>query len=164
MEAEIAMKLNPFIFVRGALALLSAAGATAVAQEEEQSIRCKEVPAVVTSAFEKAFPKAKIKGCAREVEDGRTAFEISSTQGKVSRDVLYYADGKLIVVEETIATGSLPEPVQNAFHTKFPTGKITLAEKLTRDSVVTYELQVRRKGETIEVVFDPTGKQLEAQP
>ena len=77
--------------------------------------------------------------------------------------MLYYEDGKLIVVEETIATGSLPKPVQNAFHKKFPNGKITLAEKLTRDSSVTYELQVKRKDEIIEIVFDRDGKELEPQ-
>jgi hypothetical protein len=155
------MQFFVHMIVLGALAFLLGEGTTASAQDEEQDIRCTEVPAAVTSAFTQAFPKAAIKGCTKEVEDGKTAYEISSTEGKAGRDVLYYADGKLIVVEETIATGSLPEPVQNAFHKKFPKGKITLAEKLTRDSSVTYELEVKREGEVIEIVFDRNGKELE---
>ena len=149
------------MFVRGALALLLGGGATAFAQDGELTIQCKEVPAAVTSAFAKAYPTATIKGCAKEVEKGQTSYEISSIDGKTARDILYHADGKLIVVEETIDIGSLPEPVQRAAHEKVPKGEIILAEKLTHDSSVTYELQVKDKGETMEIVLDPDGKELE---
>ena len=130
------MKLFIRIFARATLGLLLSAGSIASAQEEEgQTIPCKDVPAAVTSAFAQVYPAAKIKGCVKEVEDGKTAYEVSSTENGTGRDVLYYADGKLIVVEETIAIAGLPEPVRRAADKKFPNGKITLSEKLTRELI-----------------------------
>lgn len=142
-------------------AILVGLGATAFAQDQEQIIQCRKVPVAVRSAFEKTYPRARIKGCAKELEKNKTAYEISSVEGKKARDVLYYPDGRLIVVEETIAIGSLPTAVRQAVHKKFPNGEIILAEKLMRGSAVTYEFQIRHKGKTVEVAFDPQGKEVE---
>ena len=79
------------------------------AAAQEQTIECADVPAAVRTAFQKEYPKATIQGCAKEVEDDKTAYEISSTEGKTKRDMLYYEDGTLIVVEEAIDAADLPK-------------------------------------------------------
>lgn len=132
------------------------------ASAQEQTIKCENVPTEVRTAFEKAYPKATVNGCAKEVEKGRTAYEIMSTEGKTGRDVLFHEDGKLIVVEETIPVGDLPEPVRQAVSKTFPGRAIELAEKLTRDATVMYEIHLRHRGERVEIVFDASGK--EAKP
>src|SRR5262245_26910546 len=119
--------------------LASATGALS----EEQEISCDAVPRPVRAAFEKAFPKATIKECAKEVEKGKTAYEISSIEGGTRRDVLFYADGRLIVVEEVIPVESAPDPVQQAVRKMYPGSEIRLAEKITRDGAVLYEFQVK---------------------
>jgi hypothetical protein len=144
----------------GALVVVLCGPASAPAQETEQKIACKEVPAPVRAAFAKTYPKATIKGCATELEEGKTAYEITSTEGKTGRDVLYYPDGKLIVVEETIAQGGLPEPVRQAVRKSFPGGSISLSEKVTRDASVAYEFHLKHKGKSWQVVFDPDGKEV----
>jgi putative PepSY-like beta-lactamase-inhibitor len=143
------------------LTLFVGLGGTAFAQDQEQIVQCKKVPVAVRSAFEKAYPKARIKGCAKELEKSKTAYEISSVEGKKGRDVLYYPDGRVIVVEETIAIGILPTPVKQAVHKKFPNGEIILAEKLMRGSAVTYEFQIKHKGKIVEIAFDPKGNEVE---
>jgi hypothetical protein len=141
----------------GILAIL--AGATS-ALAQEQEISCDAVPAAVRAAFEKKFPKANIRECAREVEKGQTAYEISSTEGETRRDALFHADGTLIVIEEAIAIESVPDPVQQAVRKRYPGGKITLAEKVTRDGAVLYEFKVRHLGKRVEIVFDPSGNEV----
>jgi hypothetical protein len=152
------MKLHRHKLAAGALLAILAGATSALAQE--QKISCTAVPTAVREAFAKAFPKATIKGCAKEVEKGRTSYEISSTEGETRRDVLFYADGRLIVVEEVIAFGSVPEPVQQAVHKRYPGGEIMLAEKLMRDATVLYEFRIKHRGKLVEVVFDPGGNEV----
>jgi hypothetical protein len=141
----------------GILAILATATS---ALAEEQEISCDAVPKPVRAAFEKAFPKATIKECAKEVEKGKTAYEISSTEGGTRRDVLFYADGRLIVIEEAVPVESTPDPVQQAVRKMYPGGEIALAEKITRDGAVLYEFRVKHRGKHVEIVFDPSGNEV----
>jgi len=136
--------------------LASAASALA----EEQEISCDAVPRAVRTAFETAFPKATIKECSKEIEKGKTAYEISSTEGGIHRDVLFHADGRLIVIEEAIPIENAPDPVQQAVRKMYPGGEIALAEKITRDGAVLYEFRVKHRGKHVEIVFDPSGNEV----
>jgi hypothetical protein len=159
---EVSMKHSRGQLARGALVfLLAGAGSTSA---QEQNISCEDVPAAARAAFEKAYPKATIRGCAQEVEDGKTAYEIASMEGETGRDVLFYADGTLIVVEETIALGEVPRPVQDALHKDYSDEEVRLAEKIMRDGTVLYEFQIEREGEPIEIAFDPNGDPVEIVP
>jgi hypothetical protein len=152
------MKIHRQMLAAGALfAILS--GATSVLAQE-QKISCTAVPPAVLKAFEKAFPKATIKGCAKEVEKGKTSYEISSTEGGTRRDVLFYADGRLVVVEEAIPFGSVPQSVQQAVHKRYPGGEIMLAEKLMRDATVLYEFRIKHRGKFVEIAFDTDGNEV----
>jgi hypothetical protein len=155
---EVAMKICLHKLATGSILALLTSAASALA--EEQEISCDAVPKPVRAAFEKAFPKATIKECAKEVEKGKTAYEISSIEGGTRRDVLFYADGRLIVVEEAIPIDSTPDAVQRAVRKMYPGGDITLAEKITRDGAVLYEFRVKHRGKQVEIVFDPSGNEV----
>jgi len=152
------MKLPRDRLARSALAVFLA-GTTGV-WAQERKLACDAVPAAVRAAFEKAFPEATIKGCAEEDEKGKTAYEITSTEGETGRDVLFYTDGTLAVVEETVAVRNLPDRVRQAVHKKYPDDPITLAEKVMRDAAVLYELRVRHRGKLVEAVFDADGNEM----
>jgi hypothetical protein len=108
----------------------------------------------VRTAFQKEYPKATTQGCAKEVENDKAAYEISSTEGKTKRDVLYYGDGTLIVVEEAIDAAELPKGVQQAIAEVLEDHKIELVEKLRRDDIVTYEIKSKHADVALEIVFD----------
>jgi hypothetical protein len=135
-------------------------GATSVSAQE-QEISCDDVPRAVHTAFTKAYPKATIKGCAKEVEEGKTVYEIASMESGTGRDVLFRADGMVIVVEETVAVGNVPDPVRQAVHKMYPDGAIMLAEKIMRDATVLYEFRVKSRDNLEEIVFDSSGKEVE---
>ena len=153
------MKFTRCSPARGALVVFLVGASSVSAQEQE--ISCDDVPRAVRAAFEKAYPKAAVNACAEEVEGGETVYEIASREGGTGRDVLFEADGGLILVEETVAVGDVPDPVQQAVHKMYPDGVITLAEKIMRDATVLYEFRVKDQDSLEEIVFDGSGKEVE---
>ncbi len=133
------------------------------ASAQEREIACKDVPATVRTAFDEAYPTAAIKTCAEELDKGQAAYEINSTDGDTARNVVFAADGKLIVVEEAIPTADLPEPVQQALRKKYPSRAIALAETVRRDGTIAYEIHLKpleRRGKGEQIVFDASGNEV----
>lgn len=127
-------------------------------EEGETQIARKDVPAAVMSAFEKAYPNATIKGYSKEMEKGKTIYEVESMEGKTHRDVTYYADGKLLMVEGSVEMKDVPPAVQRALEKKFPKAKVDLAEKVMAAGSVGYEFHVTTAaGKKAEVKFDALG-------
>jgi hypothetical protein len=139
------------------LAILVSFTGAAGASAQGQEISCDAVPVAVRAAFERAYPKAIIKSCAAEPEKSKTAFEITSMEGKTSRDVLFYPDGRLIVIKETIAFSDTPEAVRKAVHKKYPRATIALSERIMRANAMHYEFRVKQNGTPEQVVFDSRG-------
>ena len=128
--------------------------------DQEQTVNCDRLPPAVRTSFDKLFPEATVESCSEEEEMGRSAYEVTSVEGKTKRDTLFYADGALVVVEEAITAADLPRSVQQAWNESFASDSIVLAERVTRDGTVTYEIQSLRAGRFIETVFDANGKEL----
>jgi uncharacterized membrane protein YkoI len=129
-----------------------------LASAQEKKLDPKELPAPVLSAFKAAYPAAKITGASSEKENGKTTYEIESTDGKTKRDLAYTADGKVMEIEETIEMAAVPAEVKGALDKACPKGKVEKAEKVTEGKVVKYEFQVTEGKKKIEVAFDPAGK------
>src|SRR3990172_5700352 len=108
-------------------------------EDQEAKIEKKDVPAVVLAAFAKAFPKATVKGYAKEMEKGQTMYEVECVEGKTHRDVTFAPDGKLLMVEEEVEMSQVPEAVRQALEKKFPKAKVDIAEKITDGKTVAYE-------------------------
>ena len=141
-----------------AIAISLCLAAIGFAQEpQEKKVNKKNIPASVTAAAAKAFPKATIKGWSKETEDGKTFYEAEMVEGQTKRDVLFLPDGKIDLVEEEIAKASIPAAVQSALKTRYPKAEIDLAEKLTKDGTEQYELHLK-KAPKKEIVFTPDGK------
>jgi hypothetical protein len=130
-----------------ALSLSGFAGETKMAK--------KDLPAAVVQAFEKAYPKAVIKGAAKEMENGVTCYEIESTEGTIGRDIIYTVEGKAIEIEETLTAKELPDAVAKVFAKEAHGKHATKIEKTTKGEAVTYEFTMG-KGKAL--VIDPSGK------
>ena len=134
---------------------------------QERLLARKNLPGAVLAAFTEAYPKAAIKRCFKETQKGQTVYEIESVEGKTRRDIIYSADGKLILAEETLDVSEMPPGVKTALDKKFPGAKILRAEKVTKGAVVGYEFQIEPKTTRrrlprmrTEVVFDSMGNEL----
>lgn len=135
-------------------------GLSASSLTQERRISRKSVPAAVLAAFTKAYPKAMIKWCSKETSKGQTVYEIVSLEGKARRDIIFSADGALILAEESMDVSEMPPGVKAALDKKFPGAKILRSEKVTKGSVVGYEFQIKHNRKTTEVVFDSMGNEL----
>ena len=129
--------------------------------QKKGKFTAKDLPAAVSTAFQKAYPKAKILGASTETEKGVKYYEIESQDGSVRRDLLYTEDGNIQETEETIAPGEIPEAVKAALSKELPHAKILKSERSTTKSGLEYEMIAKVKGKTYEISFDPTGKLLE---
>lgn len=137
----------------------------AAAKDEagESKVTKKDVPVAVIAAFEKAYPKATIKGFSKEVEKGQTLYEIESVEGKMTRDATYAADGKVHAVEESVDMKDVSAAVQQALEKKYPKAKIRTAEKVMEGTSVGYEFKVTTpEGKKAEVKFDAKGKEVKS--
>jgi hypothetical protein len=129
----------------------------------DRKISKKDVPAAVLTAFETTYPKAVIKGLAIEKEDGKTFYEIESVDGKLSRDLLYLADGTVFEIEEGVTGADLPAAVKSAVVKEHPKGKVSKCEKTTHGSDVVYDCQVISGKAKYSMVIAPDGKVIKNQ-
>ncbi len=124
---------------------------------QETTLKKKDVPKAVLDAFAKSYPKATVKGYSKETEDGKVVYEVASSEGKVSRDITFNADGTTVTTEETLAFKDLPEAVRASFTKEYPKVKAAKWEKVTEGSVTKYEAQVTIGKKSSEVVYNPDG-------
>jgi hypothetical protein len=146
-------RLAPLLVLLLGITILLVAGTIA----GEKKITRKELPTAVLSAFEKAYPKAVIRGLSKEEENGKTFYEIESLDGKTHRDLLYSPDGTVAEIEQAVAVNDLPAAVKATVSKNFPKGKILKSERLTRDTVTEFEVVISSGKAKHEVVLDPAG-------
>jgi Putative beta-lactamase-inhibitor-like, PepSY-like len=138
-------------------------GTVALTSAQESKLTTQNLPPAVLAAFQKAYPKAVIKGASKEKEGDKIYYEIESVDGKAKRDILYSADGNVQEIEELIATNDLPDAVTKNLKQDYPEGKILRAEKLTEGPAVKYEVIVESGKAKSEIVLDAGGKVLKTE-
>ena len=143
--------------------LLLAFAMISSAPAEEKTIRKKDAPAAVLSAFKTAYPKATIGKVAQETEDSVLYYEISCKDGKVARDVTYTADGNVISVETTIAESELPLYVRATIVAAYPIHKIWKVETILEGGVTSYEVLLQSEKRYYEVALSAEGKITETE-
>jgi uncharacterized membrane protein YkoI len=135
----------------GAVLLLGAATLGAA----DKKISANDLPPAVAKAVQEATKGAAIKGYSKEVENGKTMYEVETTVNGHTRDLLFDAAGTLVTTEEAVTLDSVPALVKAAFEAK---GKVLLVETVTTGGKVTYEAQVEKNGKKSEVTVDAAGK------
>jgi hypothetical protein len=141
---------------RIALAAVFVAGLAGV-MSADQKLQLKNAPAAVQKGVAENLKGATLKGLSRETEGGRTTFEAETTLDGRSRDFVLDAAGRLLEVEEEMATDAVPAAVRTALESH---GKILKVESVTRGTTVTYEGTVEKGGKKSEVAVDASGKRL----
>ncbi|MHB1555999.1 MAG: PepSY-like domain-containing protein [Isosphaeraceae bacterium] len=149
---------NRFRAALAAVLGLSAVAALAVADEEK--VAFDRLPAAVKKAVKKEFHGAKVRGASKEVEHGKTSYEVELTVEGHSIDVVMNARGKILEVEKQIPVGHLPGAVRKKLAAKYPGARIEKAERVSKGhhGPVHYEVDIRA-----EVVFTEQGKIVRAR-
>ena len=112
------------------------------------------LPAAVSAAFRKAYPRATIKTVSKE---GGT-YEVESLDGTQRRDLIYRPDGTVVLYEELVSESDVPAPVLTAIKARYPKATFTAFEKLFRDSTMNYEVVIKNAGKSLELELTPVGR------
>ena len=143
------------LLVLGIVAGLARGSAAAQAEPPEQKVAMKDLPPAVQKALQEHTGGARIKGLAKEVEDGQTFYEAETVVNGRTRDVLFDVSCRVVEIEEQILLSEAPAPVRAALAGK---GKLLILEKVTKGAQTAYEAHVSNKGKTTEIVLDAEGR------
>ena len=146
--------VSPFLILHFAFVSLLAA--------QETAIHRAALPPAVERTVAQQSQGATIRGFSKEVEHGRTTYEMELTVAGRSKDVTMDSTGAVIEVEEQVALDSLAPAVQQAIKAQAGTATIGTVERLTKgDKVVAYEAHVTANGKRREIQVGPNGEKLE---
>ena len=123
------------------------------------SIALKSLPPAVLATVREQTRGAVIHNISKEIEKGKTVYEIETKVSGRSRDMIVADDGTLMVVESQVVLDSLSSAVRSTLLKNAGKGKIVALESDTlRDSLAYYEAQVVTGGKRSEVKVDPSGR------
>jgi hypothetical protein len=121
-------KIRAMVACVGLAGLLVVSGARA----GEESIPLDKLPKAVVAAVKKRFPKAEMTEAAKETEGDKTEYEVTLKDGATKMDVMLTPEGKITLIEKTIAVKELPKAVAEAVSKKYPKSTIKTAEEVTK--------------------------------
>ena len=146
-------KITVFTFI-----LLLAVSVVAVA-DGEKKIQMKNLPPAVQATVKEQSKGATIRGMAKEVEKGKTLYELELKVDGHNKDLMIDASGKIVSVEEQVALDTVPAPVKAAILKQAGKGKIVIIESITEGGMlVAYEAAIKTGGKSREVKISPDGK------
>ena len=128
-----------------------------VCSAQESKIQMKDLPQSVQKAAQaEQAGGAALRGFAKEIEAGKTFYEVETSVKGHSRDLLFDATGALVEVEEEVAATTVPVPAMKALAAQGRVGKV---ERMTKGTSVFFESVVKTKsGKSTEVAVDAEGK------
>jgi uncharacterized membrane protein YkoI len=139
------------------LLLITATSLLDSAFGSDKPIKMKDLPPAVQKAVHEHTNGVKLKGLSKEVENGKTFYEVETVVNGHSRDLLLDKTGTVVEVEEEVALDSIPAPAKSAIEKKAAGGKITKVEMVTKGSSVSYEASITKTGKKVEVEVNPDG-------
>src|ERR1700759_1799038 len=106
--------------------------ATACLCLAEHPIAKSDLPAAVQKTADAQSEGAKVLGYAKDVENGKTEYEVQMLVDGHTKDVTIDPEGNLLEVEEQVEPNSLSSPVLKGLAARATKGKITKIESLTK--------------------------------
>jgi hypothetical protein len=122
----------------------------------------KELPAAVQRTVKEQSKGATIRGLSKEVEGGKTTYEVEMKVNGRGKDVTMDASGAVIEVEEEVALESIPGAARAAIEKAAGSGQITKVGKVSGGKETVYEAGLRRNGKRSEVKVSRDGHLLPA--
>ena len=141
--------------IAAAIALGALVTGTALAAQKK--IKMQDLPPTVQQTVKEQTKNATLVGLMKEVENGKTVFELETKVNGRGRDLMIEESGAVLSVEEEVTLDSIPEAARAAIEKQAAGGKITKVETLTKGKTVTYEAAVVRKGKTSEIAVAADG-------
>ena len=132
------------------------------AMAQEKKIERPDLPPAVEKTVAAQSKGATIRGFSKEMEKGKTTYEVQMTVNGHTKDLAVDESGAVIEVEEQVALEALPTEARIGLQARAGKGRITKVESITKkDRLVAYEAQVDTDGKKSEVQVGADGKPLD---
>src|SRR3954467_10439875 len=119
MKRYLRLFIITVLTLTAATALTTAApkarnGERGAAQDQEKSVKMKDLPAPVQQTVREQSKGAVIRGLAQETGNGVTNYEVELKINGHNKDVLIDPNGSVVEIEEQVTLSSLPPAVKTA--------------------------------------------------
>jgi uncharacterized membrane protein YkoI len=128
----------------------------------EKVIAMKDLPAAVQRTVQEQSRGATIRGFSKEVEGGKTIYEVQMNVNGHGKDVSMDASGAVLEVEEEVTLESIPGAARAAIEKAAGSGQITKVETVSAGNQLAYEAHLRKDGKRSEVKVSGDGRLLPA--
>ncbi|HRO39969.1 MAG TPA: PepSY-like domain-containing protein [Flavobacteriales bacterium] len=126
-----------------------------------QKLTAAQLPAPVTTAFAKAFPKAMDIEWKQKGEQYKVEFETGLFRN--DHEAWFDATGKLLRHEEEVSASDLPEAVKAAIAKDFPDFRTDDVKRIEAEGATTWIVELQNGPTEWKVAYDAAGKQLQKQ-
>ena len=130
---------------------------SALAVSAETSVKLKDLPEAVQKTVAAQTKGAALKGIAKEKEKGQTVYEVETTVGGRTRDLMLDSAGGVISIEEELTLDTIPALAKAGLEKLAAGGKISKVESVTKGHTVTYEAVVSKGSKKSEVMVNADG-------
>jgi uncharacterized membrane protein YkoI len=128
------------------------------ADSAHSKVKLESLPPAVQNTVKEQTKNATLIGIAKEVEGGKTMYELETKVNGKGRDLMIDANGNVVTVEQEISLDEVPAAARQAIVKKVGPGKIKLVETLTKGSDVSYEAAYTTKaGKSMEYGVNADG-------
>lgn len=135
------------------------AASVVLAESSEVKVNFKDLPAAVQKSAKEQSRGATIRGYSKDVEDGKTIYEVETRSGGKSKDISLDESGAVVEVEQQVSLGDLPAAVRNGLQKQANGGHIVKVESVTKGgSISSYEADVLKNGKKHEVAVTAAGQ------
>jgi uncharacterized membrane protein YkoI len=117
---------------------------TASANSAEVRVQFKDLPPAVQKTAQEQSKGAVVRGYSKQVEKGKTYYEVETRLGGKNRDILLDGSGSVVQVEEQVDFASVPPAAMAALKKQASAGKLVSIECVMRGGNVFYEGVVLR--------------------
>ena len=127
--------------------------------QNEVRVTVAELSGPARATVEKVTAGGKVDQITKEVERGKTVYDVEATVGGKHLEFLIAdADGAVLGTEVPIEFSELPAPVRAAAKKYFGTDTGLKAMKGVEYGETSYEIEGKKNGKTVEVTFNSTGQ------
>ncbi len=124
----------------------------------DQKVKLEDLPPAVQKAVKEQTANVTLVGLSKEVEKGKTMYEIETKVNGKGRDLLLDNAGAVVEVEQEVDLSGIPVPAKLAIEKRAAGGTIKKVESVTHGATVSYEAAVRTKaGKDVEVAVNADG-------
>jgi uncharacterized membrane protein YkoI len=123
----------------------------------EKKLKMEDLPASVKTTVTEQIKGATLVGITKETEKGKTVYEVETTSGGKSRDLMIDSSGAVVSVEQEVEMATVPGAAKDAIQKKAAGAEIKKVESVTEHGTVSYEATFAKKGKTSEYAVNADG-------